>query len=66
MMLKGIKTDSLTMIINSFYNEHKPIIDVWNELMLANQTDINVNIPEEGVDTPIPVQEPLVEEKLKK
>lgn len=61
MKIKGIKKESLDKIINSFYQEHKEVIDVWQELMIAAQTDIEINSPEQLEGTPNPEVPELVE-----
>jgi len=53
MKIKGIKTESLDKIINGFYQEHKEVIDIWQELMIAAQTDIEINTPENVVEEQI-------------
>ena len=54
MKIKGFKRESLDKVISLFYQEHKEVIDVWQELMIASQTDVEINSP---TDTPVPVQE---------
>ena len=46
MKIKGITSDGLDKVINAYYLQHKEVIDVWRELMVAVQTDIEVNMPE--------------------
>lgn len=40
--IKGIKPESLEKIVKVFYQEHKEILDVWQELLITAQTDIEV------------------------
>ena len=67
MKIKGIKTESLEKMVNFFYQEQKEIIDVWQELMIAAQTDIEINSPQqENVSEAfVPEQPQLVEETTK-
>lgn len=61
MKIKGIKTESLEKVVNAFYQANKEVIDVWQELMIAAQTDIEVNIPEQES---VPEIENSVSEKV--
>ena len=68
MKIKGIKTESLEKMVNFFYQEHKEVIDVWQELMIAAQTDIEINSPQqENVSEAfVPDQQESVDEPLNK
>lgn len=59
MKIKGIKTESLDLIIKSYYEANKEVLDVWQELMIAAQTDIEVNVPEENLPVEVAPEAPV-------
>ena len=50
MKIKGMKPEALEMVINNYYNQHKEILDIWIELLIAKQTDIEVQTNEEIIE----------------
>ena len=67
MKIKGIKTESLEKVINAYYQANKEVIDVWQELMIAAQTDIELNLPTQEPSTDeesVPEIENSVSEKV--
>lgn len=66
MKIKGISPEGLDKVINAYYLQHKEIIDVWRELMVAVQTDIELNSPEQSItpsDETVPEVEIINKEK---
>lgn len=60
MKIKGFKRESLDKVISLFYQEHKEVIDVWQELMIASQTDVEINSPS---DTPVQQEDSVGKKK---
>lgn len=63
MKIKGITPEGLDKVISAYYLQHKDVIDIWRELMLAAQTDIELNSPEQPIDETVPEVEIIKKDK---